>query len=73
MRSILLWVGVGFYGVGTALILANVVMSYRGVFTSYDLSHLTRSQLSLVPLWQLGLVIAVIGVACLIIWRRIVR
>lgn len=73
MRRTLLWLGVALYGFGVALILANVVMSYRGQSTSYNFGDPTRFQFFLVPFWQLGLAIAVIAVACLILWRRITR
>ena len=73
MRKILLSLGVALYGLGVVLILANVVMSYLGLSPSYNLGDPTRFQFFLVRLWHLGLAIAVIGAACLMLWRRIAR
>ena len=73
MRKISLALGLTLYGFGVALILANVVMSYIGLSASYNFGDPTRFQFLLVPFWQLGFAIAVMGVACLILWRRMAR
>jgi hypothetical protein len=73
MRKILLSLGLALYGFGVALILASVVMSYLGLSTSYNFGDPTQFQFFLVPFWQLGLAIAVVAVACLILWRQMTR
>ncbi len=73
MRTILLWLGVALYVFGVVLILSNVVMHYLGFNTSFDLSDPKRFQFSVARFWHFGLGIAVIGAACLMLWRRITR
>jgi hypothetical protein len=73
MRKILLWLGVALYVFGASLILMNVVMHYLELDASVDLGDPRRFQLSGARFWHLGLGIAVIGAACLILWRRIAR
>ena len=73
MRRTLLWLGLALYGFGVALILANVVMSYLGLSASYNFGDPTRFQFFLVSFWHLGLAITLVGVACLMLWRRLVR
>ena len=71
MRTILLWLGVALYVFGVVLILSNVVTYYLGFNTSFELSDPKRLQFSVVRFWHVGLGIAVIGAACLMLWRRI--
>jgi uncharacterized membrane protein len=59
--------------VGATLIAANLVMSYMGLATSYNLGDAAKFQFILVPLWQIGLAIAVAGGACLVASRRLAR
>ena len=73
MRKILLSLGVALFGFGVVLILANVVMSYLGLSTSYNLGDPTRFQFFLVRFWHFGLAMAVIGAVCLMLWRRMAR
>ena len=73
MRRILLWLGVGLYIFGVALILSNVVMHYLGLDTSFDLGDPTRFQFSVARFWHIGLGFAVIGATCLMLLRRIAR
>jgi hypothetical protein len=65
--------GLALYGLGVVLILSNVVMSYLGLSTSYNFSDLTRTQFAPVHFWHLGLGLAVIGAACVALWRRLAR
>jgi hypothetical protein len=62
MRMILLWFGVMLYVAGVVAVLANIVMSYGD-----------RAQLQVLaaPIWHLAPVMVVIGVAFLILWRRL--
>jgi hypothetical protein len=73
MRRTLLSLGLVLCIFGVALILANVVMSYQGLSASYNLGDPTRFQFFLVPLWQFGFVIAVVGAVCLLLRRRLGR
>jgi hypothetical protein len=73
MRKMLLWLGVALYICGVVLILSNVVMHYLGFDARVGLGGLTRFQLSGASFWHLGLGIAVIGAACLMLWRQIAR
>jgi hypothetical protein len=72
MRRTLLSLGLALYLIGVSLVLGNVVMSYHGQSASYNFGDPTRFQFFLVPFWQLGLAIAVIGALCLLLYRRIV-
>ena len=69
MREILLWLGAALYVFGVALIISNVVMHYVGGNTHYDFGDPTRFQF--VRFWHLGFGIALVGVACLLLWRRL--
>ena len=71
MRKILLWVGGLLVGIGAALIAASVVLSYMGLGASYNFGDPGKFQFVLVPFWQIGLAIAVLGGACLIGWRSL--
>ena len=73
MRRILLWLGVLLYVAGFVVVLANVVMSYRGLSTTYPLGDRSQLQFLLAPIWHLGLTMVVMGVAILMLWRRLHR
>jgi cytochrome b subunit of formate dehydrogenase len=64
---------VALFGFGAALILANIIMSFVGLSASYNFGDPAQFEFFLVPFWQLGLAIAVIGVAGLILWRQMAR
>ena len=69
MRRALLWLGVLLCGIGIAAILASAVMSYAGMNPSYNLGDPAKFEFVLVPIWQVGLVIAAIGGVCLLASR----
>jgi peptidoglycan/LPS O-acetylase OafA/YrhL len=70
MCKILLWLGVALYIVGVALILANVVMYYKGFNTSFEPNNPTLYFFRITRFWHLGLGITVLGGALLMLWRR---
>ncbi len=69
MRRALLWLGYLLCGIGVAAILASAVMSYAGMNPSYNLGDPAKFEFVLVPIWQVGLVIAAIGGVCLLASR----
>jgi hypothetical protein len=69
MRKALLGVGSLLGAFGAALIATSAVLSYMGFSTSYNLGDPAKFEFVLVPLWQIGVAIAVVGGACLIGWR----
>jgi hypothetical protein len=69
MRKILLWLGALLCGIGAAVIAASGVMNFMGLSPSYNFGDPGKFQFVLVPLWQIGLAIAVVGGACLLAWR----
>ena len=69
MRKTLLWLGGLLSGIGGTVIAAGAVLSYMGFGASYNFGDPAKFQFFLVPLWQIGLAIAVLGGACLIAWR----
>ena len=73
MRRILLWLGAVLYVAGVVVVLANVVMNYRGLSTTYPLGDRAQLQFLLAPIWHLGFAMAIIGVAFLMLWRRLHR
>jgi hypothetical protein len=71
MRKALLWIGLLLGGIGAALIVASAAMSYLGLNPSYNLGDPTKFEFILVPFWQIGLVIGVVGGLCVLTSRRI--
>ena len=69
MRRALLWLGYLLCGIGVAAILASTVMSYAGMNPSYNLGDPAKFEFVLIPIWQIGLVIAAIGGVCLLASR----
>jgi hypothetical protein len=70
MRRSLLWLGYLLCGIGVAVILASALMSYTGMNPSYNLGDPAKFEFVLVPFWQIGLVIGVVGAVCLLASRR---
>jgi hypothetical protein len=70
MRRSLLWVGVLLCSAGIVVVVASAVMSYVGMNPSYNLGDPTKFEFVLVPFWQIGLVVAALGAACLLAFRR---
>jgi hypothetical protein len=56
-------------GVGAVLIAVSAVLSYMGLGSSYNFGDPAKFQFRLVPIWQIGLALAILGGACLIGWR----
>lgn len=69
MRKTLLWTGGILCGIGSALIAASVVLGYMGLGGSYNFGDPAKFQFVLVPFWQIGLAVGLLGGACLIVWR----
>ena len=69
MRNALLWLGSLLCGIGVTVIAAGVVLSYMGLSASYNFGDPAKFQFILVPLWQIGLAVAVLGGACLVARR----
>jgi hypothetical protein len=72
MRKALLWIGGLLLGVGLVLIAASVVGGLMGASPSFNLGDPAKFQFYLVPLWQIGAAIAVVGGALLLAarWAR---
>jgi|RhiMetStandDraft_4_1073278.scaffolds.fasta_scaffold1149871_1 hypothetical protein len=65
MRRTLFWIGGILCGLGAAVIVASLVMKVLGVEASYNFGDPAKFQFVLVPFWQIGLGIAVLGGICL--------
>ena len=59
MRKALFWIGNLLCALGAALIVTSAVLSYMGFGTSYNLGDPAKFEFVLVPVWQIGVVIAV--------------
>lgn len=70
MRKPLLWLGSVLGFVGVAVIVASVVLGYLGLGSSYNFGNPEKFEFVLVPFWQIGLAIAVLGGALLLLGRR---
>jgi hypothetical protein len=73
MQKALLGLGGLLCVVGALLIAANFVMGLMGFGTSVNFGDATKFEFILVPFWQIGLAVAVIGGACLFGSRRLNR
>ena len=69
MRKALIWIGGALCLVGVAGIVGSVVSSSMGLSPSYNFGDPTKFQFYLVPLWQIGCAVAVVGGACLLAAR----
>ena len=70
MRRSLFWLGLLLFGIGVVALLASAVMSYMGINPSYNLGDPAKFEFVLVPFWQIGLVMGVLGGVCLLASRR---
>jgi hypothetical protein len=71
MRKALLWLGGVLVATGVVVVGASVlVTATRGGMPSLNLGDPARFQFILVPLWAIGLGLAVIGALCLLGWSR---
>lgn len=66
MQKAFLWLGSLLCGVGAVLFIAGAVLSYWGRSASYNFGDPAKFQFVLVPFWLIGLVLVVVGGACLI-------
>jgi TRAP-type C4-dicarboxylate transport system permease small subunit len=66
LRKALVWIGAMLFAIGVTVIIASGVMRYLGYEPSYNLGDPTRFEFVLVPFWQIGLAIGVIGGVCLL-------
>jgi len=73
MPKSLLWVGALLCGVGMAVIIASAVMGYMGLNASYNLGDPTKFEFVLIPFWEIGLGALVLGMACLLGSRRLMK
>ena len=71
MRNALWWLGGVLLGVGAILVLVNAGLSLMGLGASYNFGDPAKFEFVLVPFWQIGLAIALLGGACLIAWRSL--
>ena len=53
------------------VIVVSAVLGYFGLSTSYNLGNPEKFEFVLVPFWQIGLAIAALGGAVLLIGRRL--
>jgi hypothetical protein len=67
MRKALLWLGVALCVVGVGVAVASAVLNNP----SYNLGDPTKFQFILVPFWQIGLGIAVVGAVILVVSRLV--
>jgi hypothetical protein len=70
MRRAVLWIGLLLLAGGIALAAAGAVLSYMGVDASYNLGDPGKLEFILVPLWQIGLAVAVLGAVLALLSRR---
>lgn len=71
MRKVLLWLGGGLLAAGVLVLGASVVVTAtKGGSPSINLGDPSKFQFVLVPLWAIGLGLAVTGALCLMAWRR---
>lgn len=69
MRKAFLWIGGLLCGLGLALIIATAVSITRGLSPSYNFGDPAKFQFYLVPLWQIGCAVALVGGALLLLSR----
>ena len=69
MRGFLRGVGWLLCASGVVMIGAYFVITYRGLGASFNFGDPAKFEFILVPFWQIGLVIVVVGGACLLASR----
>jgi hypothetical protein len=69
MRKSLLWIGGLLCLVGVAVIVGSLVSSAMGLSPSFNFGDPAKFQFYLVPLWQIGCAVAIIGGALLLLSR----
>jgi len=73
MQKALLGLGGLLCFIGVMLIIVNLIMSFMGLSGSVNFGDAAKFEFILVPFWQIGFVIALIGGACLFGSRRLKR
>jgi hypothetical protein len=71
MRKSLLWIGGLLCLVGVAVIVGSLVSTSMGLNPSFNFGDPAKFQFYLVPLWQIGCAVAVIGGALLLLSRLV--
>jgi hypothetical protein len=71
MRKALFWIGVLLLAVGIAVVGASAVLAYLGLVASFNLGDPAKFQFILVPFWQVGLGLAVLGAICILAARQL--
>jgi hypothetical protein len=71
MRKGLFWLGVILCVIGIGVVGVSVVIAQRGGSPSLSLGDPAKFQFILVPFWQIGLGVAVLGALILIVSRWI--
>ncbi len=66
MQRILRFLGWLFCIVGLVLIAVYVVMTYMGLAASLNFGNPTKFEFVLVPLWEVGLAVGIVGGTCLL-------
>ena len=69
MRKALIWIGGLLCFIGVVAIVGSAVSSSMGLSPSYNFGNPAKFQFYLVPLWQIGCAVAVVGGACLLASR----
>jgi len=70
MRAGLTWFGITSLIVGGLLIAANVVLSFIGLSTSYNIGDPSKDQFLLISFWHIGAVLALVGAGAAYAGRR---
>lgn len=71
MRKALFWTGVLLLAAGIAVVGASAVLAYLGLGASFNLGDPAKFQFILVPFWQVGLGLAVLGAICIAMARQL--
>lgn len=69
MRKALVWIGTVLCLIGVAGVVGSVVSSSMGLSPSFNVGDPAKFQFYLVPLWQIGCAVTVLGGACLLASR----
>jgi hypothetical protein len=71
MRKALLWLGVVLCAIGVGIVGVSVVLAQHGGSPSVNLGDPAKFQFFLVPFWQIGLGVVVVGAILLVVSRLI--
>jgi hypothetical protein len=73
MQNVVGWLGWALCLAGLAFIAAYLVLTYNGFAASINFGDSSKFEFNLVPVWQIGLIVAGLGAMVLLIsrlWRR---